>query len=74
LGPSSQTIFSALRPWIAAHVLRPMHRDAAERIELRRPGVGSMRTTRSTPGTLSAAESSTLTTVPPHTCGRATTA
>ena len=37
-------------------------------------GVSGMRTTRSTPGTLSAARSSTLATLPPQTGGRAMTA
>ena len=36
LGPSSQSIFSALRPWIAAQVLLRDDRDAAQRPELGR--------------------------------------
>ena len=67
-------IFRASRPRMAAHVFLA---TTATPPSGRKPlggGVPGIRTTFSTPATLSAALSSTLATVPPHTGGRAITA
>ena len=52
-----------------------MTRDAAQRVELAAaPGVPSICTTFTTPGTFIASAASKLATLPPYTGGRATTA
>ena len=74
LGPASQVILSASRPRSAAQVFCAI--TATPPSGKKAPGIGvsGMRTMRSTPGTLRASLSSTLTTLPPQTGGRAMTA
>ena len=70
-GPASQVILSASRPRSAAQVFFAI--TATPPSGKKAPGIGvsGMRTMRSTPGTLRASPSSTLTTLPPQTGGRA---
>ena len=72
-GPSSHTIFSASRPCIAAHVLRAMTATPPSGLNAPRPESRRSHDLH-TPGTFSASVASKLFTVPPYTCGRATTA
>ena len=67
-------ILSASRPLIAAQVFFAITATPPSGKKRAGIGVSGMRTMRSTPGTLSAALSSTLTTLPPQTGGRAITA
>ena len=67
-------IFSASRPCIAAQVLRATTATPPRGENFAGGGVPSSRTILTTPGTFSAALSSTEATVPPSTGGRATTA
>ena len=59
---------------MAAHVLRAITATPPSGLKNGGAGLPSIWTTFTTPGTLSAAESSTLATLPPSTGGRATTA
>jgi hypothetical protein len=59
---------------MAAHVLRATTATPPTGLNWAGDGLASISTTRTTPGTLSAAVGSKLTILPPYTGGRATTA
>ena len=74
LGPSSQVILSASRPFIAAQVFLAMTATPPSGANLAGAGVGASCTIFSTPGTFMAALESSEATLPPTTGGLATTA
>ena len=74
MGPSSQVILSASRPFIAAQVLRATTATPPSGWNSEGIAGGSIGTTLSTPGTFTVSALSTLRTLPPNTGGRATTA
>ncbi len=73
-GPSFQLILSASRPRIAAQVLLAMTATPPNGWNATGAGELLISTTFTTPGTFSASPASNDATVPPSTCGRATTA